>query len=93
MIHTVSAVSIDGLAKTEGDPEVDSEDVEAASNVAVEKGTTNRAQAKNEHFCWMRVLSSQTEWRRVLVVHLMNVLVKRTVMESLVSYFFCASDL
>ena len=85
MMHTVSTVSVNSLAKTERDPKVHGEDVKVASNVAVEKGATDRTKAKNEDFRWMRVLSSQTEWRRILVMHLVNVLVKGAVVESLVS--------
>lgn len=89
----VSRVSVDGLEQAQGDPDIDCENVEIGSDHAVEEGSTDCAQTKNENFNRVSVfggLGSQlgakrgiqetheTEGSRELVVKLVNVLVQRS---------------
>ena len=76
---------VDGLEKTKGDPNVDSEDVQVAAEHAVEDGAKDSSSSKDEYLCWMRILSSQPEGSGVLVMDFVNMLVQRTPMQSLVS--------
>lgn len=76
---------VNSLEQTERDPKVDSENVEVASNVAVEDGSSNRTSAKDEHLSRVGILSSKTKWSRVLVVQLVNVFVQWSPMKRLVS--------
>lgn len=82
--RTVSAVRIDGLEETEGDPDVDGEDVQVAAEHGVQDGADNRAGAEDEDLCGVGVLSGETERCRVLVVDLVDVLVEGSPVKSLV---------
>jgi hypothetical protein len=77
-------VRVDGLEEAQGDPDVDGEDVEITREVAIEERASNGACAQDEHLGGMRVLRSETEGCRVLVVNLMDMLVQGTVMKGLV---------
>lgn len=77
---------VNGLEEAEGDPHVDGEDVEVTEEIAVQQGSSNRARSENEDFSGVSVLSGETEGCRVLVVDLVDVLVKRSPMQSLVRY-------
>ena len=83
--RTITAVRIDGLEETEGDPDVHGEDVQVTAECAVEEGTRECASSEDEDLSGMRVLSSKTEGGGVLVVNLVDVLVQRTPVQSLVS--------
>ena len=73
------------MEETECDPDVDGEDVEIAAECAVQEGTGERSSAEDEDFSGVGVFSSKTEGSRVLVVDLVDVLVQRTPVKSLVS--------
>jgi len=81
----VSAVSVDGLEETEGDPDVHGEDVEVASAEDVENRTSDRCSTKDEDFSWMGVLSGEAEGSRVFVVNLVDVFVHGTPVEELMT--------
>ncbi len=88
---TITAVSVDGLEETESNPNIDGEDVEVATEPAVEQRSGEGSGAKDEDFSGVSVLGGQTERSRVLVVDLVNVLVERTPVKSLMSYRRCSS--
>jgi hypothetical protein len=69
-------VGIDGLEETEGDPDVDSDDVQVWLEPAVEQRPEDRARSENHDFERMRVFRGKAERRGVLVMELVNVLVK-----------------
>ena len=77
-------MGVDGLEETEGDPDVDGEDVEVLHEEAVEEGPGNRASTEDEDLSGMGVLRSETEGGGVLVVNLVDGLVQHRSMESLV---------
>ena len=79
-------MGINSLEETENNPEVDSDDVQAASEEAVDQGAEDGSSTQDEHLSRMRVLGSQTERSGVLVVNLVDVLVENTGVESLVGY-------
>ena len=78
-------MGIDGLEKTERDPDVHSEDVEVTAEGAVEERAGDRAGSEDQDLSRVSVLCSKTEGRRVLVVDLVDVLVERAPMKCLVS--------
>lgn len=78
----ISAVSIDGLEEAEDDPDVHREDVKVASGENPKDGHHDGAESENQHFNWRCVLSGETEWRRILVMNLVDVLVKGAPMHS-----------
>ena len=75
---------IDGLEQAERDPDVHGEDMQVASEEAVEEGSTDGTHSQDEDFERVCVLSRKTEGRRVLVVNLVNVLVQRSIVKCLV---------
>ena len=85
MRRTVTAVRIDGLEETEGDPDVDRDDVEVVAERAVEDGAADRTSAEDHDLRGVRVLSREPERCRVLVVDLVDVLVERAPVKSTVS--------
>ena len=80
-------MSIDGLEESEGDPDVHREDMKVATECTVQERAGDRARAENHDLSRVSVLRSKTERCRVLVVDLVNVLVKRAPVESLVGCF------
>ena len=74
----VTTVSIDSLEQAEDNPDVHGEDVEISSNENPEDWHTDCAGSEDHHLDWRSVFSSETEWRRVLMVDLVDVLVERT---------------
>lgn len=81
-------MGVNGLEKTKDDPAVDSHNVKIATESAVEDGTSKGTGSEDEDFSGMSVLSSETEWRRVLVVNLVDVLVQGTPVKRTVSCNF-----
>lgn len=75
---TITTVRVDGLEEAEGYPDVNREDVQVAREVAIENGACNGPRAENEDFSGMRIFGGKAEWRRVLVVDLVNVLIEHT---------------
>ncbi len=82
--RTVAGVGVNGLEETEGDPDVDSDDVEVVTERAVEDGAADRAGAEDHDLRRVCVLSRQSKRRRILVVDLVDVLVERTPVQRLV---------
>lgn len=76
--EVVARVRIHGLEETEQNPNVHGDDVQVLGVGAKHERTANGTEAENQNLKWVRILSGQTERRRVLVVHLVNVLVQRT---------------
>lgn len=74
---------VDSLEEAERDPDVDGEDVQVAREEAVEQGSRDGAGAKDHDLCRVRILSGQTERRRVLVMDFVNVLVEHRRVEEL----------
>jgi hypothetical protein len=72
----VAAVRIDGLEQTERDPRVHGQNVQVLRDGAPEDGAGDGSEAKNHDLNRRRVLSSQTERSRVLVMDLVDVLVQ-----------------
>ncbi len=77
---------VDGLEETESDPDVDRENVEVTAEHSVEDRAEDGTSAQDKHLSGMRVLSSKTKGRRVLMVDLVYVLVERSPVKSLVGY-------
>lgn len=77
----VSGMSVDGLEQPENDPDVDGDDVEVGSEETVEERSTDGTGSEDKNLERMGVFSSETERCTVLVVHLVDVLVERTVVE------------
>lgn len=76
---------INGLEQTERDPDVNSENVEVAGEVAVKDGTSDRTSAEDKYLGRVGILGSKTKRSRVLVVNLVNMLVQWSPMKCLVS--------
>lgn len=66
---------VDGLEESQDDPEIDGDYVEVLREVAVQERTGECSCAQDEHLGGVSVLCSETEWCRVLVVNLVDVLV------------------
>ena len=79
----VSAVSVNGLEETEGDPDVHSEDVKVSGAKDVDHWTSERPSTEDDDFSWMGILSSKSKGSRVLVVNFVHVFVHRTPVEEL----------
>lgn len=82
--EVVATVRVDGLEKTEDDPGVHSEEVELASNGKEDNGASDNTNSEESCFDGRSVLSGETERSRVGVVHLVDGLVERTVVQSTV---------
>lgn len=76
---------VDSLEQTQNDPDVHGQNVQVTREVAKKERTADRAHTQYKHLEWVRVLSSQTERRTVLVMELVNVLVQRTPMHGTVN--------
>ncbi len=68
-------MSIDGLEKSQRNPDIDSQDVEVLSEVAVKERSCDRAGSKDSNFSGVRVLRSKAKRSRILVVDLVDMLV------------------
>ena len=82
--RTVAGVRVNGLEETEGDPDVDRDDMEVVAERAVEDGAADRTSAEDHDLRGVRVLSREPERCRVLVVDLVDVLVERAPVQRLV---------
>ena len=79
-------MGIDGLEKSEGDPDVDGDYVQVLPDPAVEQWSENCPCSEDHDLERMCVLGSETEGRRILVVELVNMFVKQGCVEELMSY-------
>jgi hypothetical protein len=82
--RTIATVCVNGLEQAQRDPNIDSENMEVASKVTIEHGSSDRPSAKDEHLSGVGVLCSKTERRRILVVELVNVFVHHSPVKRLV---------
>lgn len=73
----VPAVRVNRLEKTEGDPDVDAEDVQIGPEEAVEQGSTDGAGAEDEDFERVGVFRCEAKGCGVFMVHLVDVFVER----------------
>jgi len=76
----ITTVGIDSLKEAADDPEIHCQDVELASNQNPKNRSTNSAKTENHDFNWRRVFGGQSEWSRILMMDLVDVLIKRTPM-------------
>lgn len=80
--EVVTAVGIDGLEKTENDPKVHGDEVKIASDAKEDDGRSDDSDSEESCFDGRSILSSETERSGVGVMHLVNRLVERTVVQS-----------
>ena len=78
-------MGINGLEKTEGDPDVDGDYVQVRLEPAVEQWSENCPRSKDHDFERMCVLGGETERSGILVVELVNMFVKQRCVEELMS--------
>jgi len=83
--EVISRMSINSLEKTESDPYVDGDDMKVWLEPAVEQRSENCAHAEDHDFERVGIFRSQTEWRRVFMVELVNMLVEQGRVEELMS--------
>ena len=76
---------IDGLEKTEGDPDVDGDYVQVWLDPAVEQWSENCPGSKDHDFERMCVLGGETEGCGILVVKLVNMFIKQGCVQELMS--------
>jgi hypothetical protein len=81
----ISGVRIDSLEKAENDPEVHGEDMKVASQPAEQDWGANSSESENHDFNRRGVLGSESEWSRVLMVDLVDVLVEEWLVHGAVS--------
>ena len=60
--------------------------MQVVGQVTVQEWSANRASTEDKYLSRMCVFSSETERRRVLVMELVNISVKRTIVERLVCW-------
>lgn len=82
--EVVAGVGIDGLEKTENNPDVHSEQVEIARDGDPEDRATNGSKGEDHNLDRRGVLGGEAEGRGVGMVQLVNVLVQRTVVQQAV---------
>ena len=87
-------MGIDGLEKSEGDPDVDGDYVQVLPDPAVEQWSENCPRSKDHDLERMCVLGGEPEGRRILVVELVDMFVKQGCVEELMGYGNrgCASE-
>jgi hypothetical protein len=78
----VPRMSVYSLEQSQDDPEVYGDDVQVWSDEAVEKGSTDGTGSQDQDLEGVSVLGGQTKGSGKLVVHLVNVLVEGTVVQS-----------
>ena len=72
----VAAVGIDGLEKTDDDPDVHGQEVEVLGDGAPHDGYTDSSETQNHDLNGRGILGGETKGSRVLVVDLVDVLVQ-----------------
>jgi hypothetical protein len=76
--EVVATVSINGLEKTGGNPNIHGKNVEVAGSQTVENRNSDSSKTKDHGFDWRGIFSSKSEWCRVLVVNLVDAFVEWT---------------
>jgi len=79
----ISGMGIDGLEKTEGDPNVDGDYMQVWLEPAVEKRPENSSRSEDHDFERMCVFRSETEGRGIFVMELVNMFVEQGCVEEL----------
>jgi hypothetical protein len=79
-------VSVDGLEKTEGDPNVHGHDVQVLHEVTPQEGTGDCARAEDANLSGVGVLGGKTERSGVLVMYFVNTLIQATRVQCLVGW-------
>lgn len=79
--EVVAAVGVDGLEKTEGDPDVHGEQVELAGEGKEDDGRSDDTNTKETSLDGRSILSGQAKGSRVGVVHLVDAPVERAVVK------------
>jgi hypothetical protein len=74
----VAGMRINGLEKSEQDPDVHGQDVQVLGDSAPDDRCADCAQSKHHDFDWRGVFCGKTKWSRVLVVDFVDVLVQWT---------------
>lgn len=82
--EVVAAVGVDGLEESQDDPDVHGEEVELASDLEEDDGAAHDTNAEEGGFDGGGVLSGETEGGGVGVVHLVDSLVERAVVQGAV---------
>lgn len=77
----VTGMRVHSLEQSQGDPETDGEKMQATSQHTPNDGNTNGTETKKHHLNWMGVFGSQTKWRSIPVVLLVNIFVENSVMQ------------
>ena len=70
-------MGIDGLEKTEGNPNIDGDYMQVWLEPAVEKWPENSSRSEDHDFERMCVFRSETEGRGIFVMELMNMFVEQ----------------
>jgi len=81
--EVVSGMGINGLEKTEGDPDVDGDYVQVWPDPAVEQWSDDCPRSKDHDFERMCVFGGEAEGRGILVVELVDMFVKQGCVEEL----------
>lgn len=74
----ITAVSVNGLEQATHNPEVHCENMQVASDGAPDDWGAHSTEAQDHDFDWRGVFSRHSEWRRILVVYLVNIFVQWT---------------
>ena len=79
-------MGIDSLEETESNPDVDGEDMQVTAEHSVEDRPEDGTGTQDEDLSGVSILGSKTEGSRILVVDLVDVLVQRSPVKSLVGW-------
>lgn len=80
--EVVAAVGIDGLEETKDDPDIHGDEMKVTGDGEQNNRRTNDTHAEEHSLNRRSVLGGQTKWSRIGVVHLVNSLIKRSVVQS-----------
>ncbi len=69
---------VDSLEETQRYPDVNRQDVQVTSKVTIQDRPCNCSRAENEDLRRVGVFGCEAEWRRVLVMDLVDVLIQHT---------------
>ena len=69
---------VDSLEETKRYPDVNCQDVQVTSKVTIKDRSCNCSRAKDKDLRRVCVFGCEAEWRRVLVMDLVNVLIQHT---------------
>lgn len=78
--EVVAGVSVDGLMKTQGNPDIDGEDVQVVREVAIQERASNGAHSEDEDLERVRELGGEAERCAISVVQLVDLAIQGAVM-------------